>query len=170
MKTLYAVLIALVLPLSAADTSWAGGCDCGAEAACGCEATASCGCDNGSNGCCGPCKVCKLVRVERIIKTTSYGVKCKDICIPGCGSGCTKVKCVKCGDAGCCDCCNSNACGKVCVATGKPGCCARSKTVKQLVKYEKAVKVCAYEWVVVDAGSGGCDAGCGAAVSCGCDR
>jgi len=135
MKTVYVIMIALALPLAAASTSRAQ-------------------CDKG----CSAGKVCKLVKVEKTVKTICYGVKCKDICISGCGSGCTTTKCGTAGDkADCRDGCSAQASCKVSIPTGKPGCSAKRKTVKQLVKYEKSIKVISYEWRIVDADCG-CDA------------
>jgi hypothetical protein len=160
MKTILAGMVALAMLVATASTSQAQ-CDKGCDTGCGADAA--------GGSACGPCKVCKLVKVEKVVKTVCYGVKCKDICVPGCGSGCTKVKCACCGDKpGCCDDCSARGNCKVCVATGKPGCCATKKTVKQLVKYERSVTICSYEWQVVDAGEepgcgaedNGCDAGC----------
>jgi hypothetical protein len=178
MKMFYALLIALALPLAAATTSWAqcdcgaagGGCDAGCDKACGCH-NRGChngGCDNG--GCCnnggcdnGCCKVCKLVKVEKEVKATCYGVKCKGISVPGCGSGCTDVACVHCGGKGCKSCCgcDHSAHCKVRFPVGKPGCSAKVKTVRHLVKYETKKKICTYEWKVVSSCNGDCDGACG---------
>lgn len=165
MKTAYAILIALALPLAAASTSWAQ-CDTGCDAACGCDN--GCGCDPGCNQGC--CKVCKLVKVEKEFTTECYGVKCKDICLPKCGSGCYKIDCLCCGGNGCCcDGCTQRGLCKIKYPVGCPGKCAKVKTVKQLVKYERTKKICTYEWRVVCAGP--CDPGCGcdADPGCGCD-
>jgi hypothetical protein len=169
MNTIYTLMIALALPLAAATTSWAGDYGCGAEANCGCAVDSGC-CSNGcccDNGCCnGCCKVCKLVRVVREVKATGYGVKYTDIAIPGCGSACYNVDCLCCGGKGCNECCSSGGCCKIRYPAGQPGCCARVKTVKQLVKYERTKKICTYEWRVCDAGCCGCNSGCDA--GCGC--
>ena len=136
------------------------GCNTGYDvAADGCDAAPAYGCDAGGKGGC--CKVCRLVRVEVEVEATCYGVKCKEICVPGCGGKCVKTECVRCGGAGC-DCCESEPCCTVRFPTGKPGCCAQVKTIKYPVKYKTTKKVCGYKWEVVDAGCGGCDA-------CGCD-
>jgi hypothetical protein len=99
--------------------------------------------------------------VEYEVEAICYGVRSKDICVPGCGSKCTKTEHVQCGGTGC-DCGGSGASCKFRYPTGKPGCCAKTKTVKQLVKYRTTKKVCGFRWEIVDAGCGGCDA-------CGCD-
>ncbi len=150
---------------NACDTGCDVGCNVGCDTGCdvGCDAAPGCGCAAGCEapGKGGCCKVCKLVKVVVEAETTCYGVKCKDVCVPGCGSKCTHTEGVQCGGAGC-DCCESGACCTVRFPTGKPGCSACVKTIKYLVKYKTTKQVCGYKWIVVDAGCGGCDA-------CGCD-
>lgn len=146
MKTLKFLLMVAALALVAGgatlapSVAWAGDCGCEAD--------------------CAPCKVCKLVRYEKEVIVTCYGCKYKDICLPGCGSGCTKTECVKAGE---CNCCDEGGVCKVKYASGKPCSCAKMRTVKELVKYEVTKIVPAYKWVVVDAApcGCGCDATCG---------
>jgi hypothetical protein len=140
------------------------GCDNGCDTGCDAAEKPACGCESQSSCSTGKCKACKLVKIEVEVKAVCYGVKCSDICVPGCGSGCTNTKCVTCGDKGC-DCCEAGANCKVTYATGKPGCCANPKTIKRLVKYETKKVVCGYKWVVVDNGCCSCDSGCNS----GCD-
>ncbi len=165
------------------DTGCDVGCDVNCGAAAGCDAAPGCGCA-AEPGCgcaavggCGGGKVCKLVKTEIEVEATCYGVKCKDICLPGCGSNCVNVECVNCDGKGCDSCCgcDSGAVCKVRYPTGKPGSCARVKNVKELVKFKTRKIICGYKWVVVDGGCGcdagsgvSCDAGAGCAVP-GCD-
>ena len=175
MKTLYltsAMALALVLSVDT-STSWSQDCGCAAAADCGCATGCDSGCDAGGCDACGAGKVCRLVCKEVEVKTTCYGAKCKDICVPKCGSKCVNVDCIKCGV---CSCDGSTTAGlcKVKYPTGKPG-CAKVKTVKQLVKFETTKKVNNWTWEMVDGcgcdgsgnGCGACDR-CGAGDGCGC--
>ncbi|MDH3718935.1 MAG: hypothetical protein OES79_12520 [Planctomycetota bacterium] len=166
MKTFYltsAIALALLLGVSTSN-SWAQDCGCAAAAACGCADGA---CDGGCGACggCGAGKVCRLVCEEVEVKATCYGVKHKDICVPGCGSKCTNVDCVKCGE---CSCDTTAGLCKIKYPTGKPG-CAKQKAVKELVKYETKKKVKVWKWEIVDGCGcdGACD-GCGAGDGCDC--
>ena len=112
----------------------------------------------------GGCTVCRLVKKEKKVTVVCYGTKCKDICLPSCGSKCLNVDGVK---AGKCSgvCCNKGGVCKVKYATGEPG-CAKLKTVKKLVKYEVTKTVPSWSWEIVKADAG---CGCEAKADCGCD-
>ena len=155
MKTLsltLAIGLAVLLGVST-STSWAADCGCAAAADCGCAQGADCGCAQGGCDGCGRGKVCRLVCEEVEVTAECYGTRCADICVPSCGSKCTKTECVKCGT---CSCDTTAGRTQVTYPVGKPG-CAKVKTVKHLVKYQTTKKVKVWKWHIVD--GCGCDAG-----------
>lgn len=93
-------------------------------------------------------KVWKLVKKEKTVTVTCYGCKCKEIRLPGqsCEGELITEK-VVCGADSCSV---SPGIAKVTYSTDVPG-GGRTRTVKQLVKYEVTKKVPSYVWELVDA-------------------